>query len=90
MLHPILTKRKKKGGKRRKQKDCEANCYSRWIALEATRKGKEGDGEEEEAHKVLYAVSTMRVPARAWVGRRRGIRSVRDDDRRGPSGDAAA
>jgi len=73
MLHPIQSlikrKKKKKGEKRRKQKkDCKANCYSMWIALEAsTRKGKEGEEEEaEEEHKVLLA-GTIRVSA--CVGR---------------------
>jgi len=72
MLHPIqslIKRKKKKGEKRRKQKkDCKANCYSMWIALEAsTRKGKEGEEEEaEEEHKVLLA-GTIRVSA--CVGR---------------------
>jgi len=78
-----------KGEKRRKQKkDCKANCYSMRIALEATRKGKEGEEEEaEEEHKVLLAGSTIRVSA--CVGRQDERTPIRAGQARRPSGGRA-
>jgi len=87
------TQSSSKGGKtlekRRKQKkDCKANCYSMRIALEATRKGKEGEEEEaEEEHKVLLAGSTIRVSA--CVGRQDERTPIRAGQARRPSGGRA-